>query len=210
MFARIAEFDRLKAEGACVRARVRWAEEGEMSSRYFLRLEKKKGANQRIAATRGADWLVVSDIDGICRSWVTFFSGLFSAEMVDRQVQASLLKNLSARLPHSASFSCEGPATSEEAWKALEGTATGKSPGSDGLPAKFFTFWHVLGEDLVEVLNASLVAGRLPPSQRRALLTLLFEKGDCLDPKTWRPISVLNSNYKILAWVLSGRKLGVL
>ena len=211
VLARIAEFDRLKAEGTPVRARVRWAEEGEMSSRYFLRLEKKQGANQWIAAMRGADGVVVSDIDGICRSWVTFFSALFSAEMVDRKVQASLLENLSARLPHAASFSCEGPVTSEEARKALEGAATGKSPGSDGLPAEFFsTFWHVLGEDLVEVLNASLITGRLPPSQRQALITLLFKKGGRLDPKNWRPISLLKSDYKILAQVLAGRMLGVL
>ena len=86
MLARIVEFDSLKAEGARVRARVRWAEEGEMSSRYFLRLEKKQGANQWIAAMRGADGVVVSDIDCICRSWVTFFSALFSAEMVGRKV----------------------------------------------------------------------------------------------------------------------------
>lgn len=77
-----------------MRARVRWAEEDEMSSRYFLRLEKKQGADQWIAAMRGADMVVVSDIDGICRSWVTFFSALFYAEMVDRKVQASLLENL--------------------------------------------------------------------------------------------------------------------
>ena len=143
---------------------------------------------------------------------MTFFSALFfSAEMVDHKVQASLLKNLSARLPHAASFSCKGPVTSEEARKALEGAATGKSPGSDGLPAEFFsTFWHVLGEDLVEMLNASLITGRLPPSQRRALITLLFKKGARLDPKNWQPISLLNSDYKILARVLAGCMLGVL
>ena len=182
-----------------------------MSSRYFLRLEKKQEANQRIAAMRGADGVVVSDIDGICCSWVTFFSALFSAEMVDRKIQASLLKNLSARLPHAASFSSEGPVTSEEARKALEDAATGKSPGSDGLPAEFFsTFWHVLGEDLVEVLNASLMTGHFPPSQRRALITVLFKKGARLDQKNWHPISLLNSDYKILARVLAGRMLGVL
>ena len=32
VLARIAEFDRLKAEGTPVRARVRWTEEGEVSS----------------------------------------------------------------------------------------------------------------------------------------------------------------------------------
>ena len=46
VLSRLADFDHLEAEGARVRARVRWAEEGEMSSHYFLRVEKKHGAEQ--------------------------------------------------------------------------------------------------------------------------------------------------------------------
>ena len=63
----------------------------------------------------------------------------------------------------------------------------------------------VLGEDLIEVFNASFPSGHLPPSLRRASITLLLKKGDRLDPKIWRPISLLNSDYKILARILAGR-----
>ena len=206
VLARIADFYRLKAKGARVRARVQWAEEGEMSSRYFCRLEKKRGTEQWIAAIRGTDGKVATDIDGICRSWVDFFSTLFSADVLDLKIQEDLLKNLSVRLPSSSSASCDGPITLDEARKALEGAATGRSPGSDGLPAEFnLAFWKVLGEDLIEVFNASFSSGHLPPSLRRALITLLFKKGDRLDPKNWRPISLLNSDYKILARIVAGR-----
>ena len=201
----IADFDRLKAKGAWARARVQWAEEGEMSSRYFCRLEKKRGTEQWIAAIRGTDGKVATDIDGICRSWVDFFSTLFSGDELDLKVQEDLLENLSVRLPSSSSASCDGPITLEEARKALEGAAIGRSPGSDGLSAEFYlAFWKVLGEDLIEVFNASFSSGHLPPSLRRALITLLFKKGDRLDPKNWRPISLLNSDYKILARILAG------
>ena len=160
---------------------------------------------------RCPDGSIVTDIDGICQSWDTFFSNLFAAEEVDLQIQDELLSHLSARLPSSAQPSCEGPISPDEARKALEGAAIGKSPSSDGLPAEFFsTFWHILGEDLVEVWNDSFASGRLPPSQRRALITLTFKKGDRLDHKNFRPISLLNTNYKILACVLAGRLLGVL
>ena len=206
VLARIADFDRLKAKGARVRARVQWAEEGEMSSRYFCRLEKKRGTEQWIAAIRGTDGKVATDIDGICRSWVDFFSTLFSADVLDLKIQEDLLENLSVRLPSSSSASCDGPITLDEARKALEGAAIGRSPGSDGLSAEFYlAFWKVLGEDLVEVFNASFSSGHLPPSLRRALINLLFKKGDRLDPKNWRPISLLNSDYKILARILAGR-----
>ena len=127
VLVRIADFDRLKAKGAWVRARMQWAEEGEMSSRYFCRLEKKLGTEQWIAAIHGTDGKVATEIDGICRSWVDFFSTLFSADVLDLKVQEDLLENLSVRLPSPSSTSCNGPITLDE------GVAIGRSPGSDGL-----------------------------------------------------------------------------
>ena len=44
-----ASFDLTEAEGARVRSRVKWDEEGETSSRFFLRLEKKRGTESWIS-----------------------------------------------------------------------------------------------------------------------------------------------------------------
>ena len=89
--------------------------------------------------------------------------------------------------------------------------AKGKAPGSEGLPPEFYlALWDVLGEDLVEVLTASFTAGVLPPSQRTALISLIFKKGDRSEHKNWRPISLLNADYKICARALAGRLLKIL
>ncbi|XP_015768317.1 PREDICTED: uncharacterized protein DDB_G0288805-like [Acropora digitifera] len=128
-----------------------------MSSRYFCRLEKKRGTELWIAAIRGTDGKIAADIDGICRSWVDFFSTLLSADVLDLKVQEDLLENLSLRLPSSSSASCDGPITLDEARKALEGAAIGRSPGSDGLSAEFYlAFWKVLGEDLIEAKECDI------------------------------------------------------
>ena len=74
----------------------------------------------------------------------------------------------------------------------------------------YLTFWDLLGDDLVEVLNASFDAGLLPFSQRGALITLIHKKGHRLLHKNWRPISLLNIDYKICARALAGRLLKVL
>ena len=42
------DFDRQRAKAASVRARVKWAEEGETSSAYFCRLERKRAADRFI------------------------------------------------------------------------------------------------------------------------------------------------------------------
>ncbi len=88
----------------------------------------------------------------------------------------------------------------EELHNALRGMESGKAPGIDGLPVDFYkSFWSVLGEDLLAVLNESLAEGRLPLSCRRAVLTLLPKKGDLTDIKNWRPVSLLCTDYKLLS-----------
>ncbi|KAI4890201.1 hypothetical protein NFI96_002000 [Prochilodus magdalenae] len=80
------------------------------------------------------------------------------------------------------------PEQNEELEWALQSMANGKAPGIDGLPAEFYkAFWDVVGEDLLAMLNDSLVGGQLPLSCRRASLTLLPKKGDLSEAKNWRP-----------------------
>ena len=60
------------ASGAQVRARARWVEEGETSSAFFLRLEKKRAADQSVAALRTNDRSIVSHNDDLCRVFSSF------------------------------------------------------------------------------------------------------------------------------------------
>ena len=160
---------------------------------------------------RVSNRVVVTDVEGICESWASFYQDLFMACPVDLGVQSDLLDHLSLSLSPDEAALCDGPISPNEAHAALLGMAKGKSPGSDGLPMEFYVaFWDLLGEDLVSVFNASLEAGLLPFSQREALISLIFKKGDRLDHKNWRPISLLNVDYKLCARVLAGRLLKVI
>lgn len=211
VLAKLASLDLVDAQGAKVRSRVKWAEEGETSSRYFLNLEKRRGASDWISGMKSPDGLVLTGIDDICDSWRDFYSSLFTACPIDPVAQADLLSNVSLSLTPEQSALCEGHLAQDEVHAALLGMARNKSPGSDGLPMEFYlSFWDVLGSDLVEVFNASFDSGLLPPSQRSALISLIFKKGDRLLHKNWRPISLLNVDYKILARTLAGRLLKVL
>ena len=60
--AKIAELVLHEAEGAKVRSRIKWAEEGEASTSYFLRLEKKNGSDGWISAMKNADGSLATDI----------------------------------------------------------------------------------------------------------------------------------------------------
>ena len=208
--SQIAVIDQFAAQGAQIRSRVKWAEDGEQSTSYFLLLEKNS-SDSWIASMRGADGVVVSDIPSICSSWHSFYLDLFTACPVDLDTQRDLLSNITLTLPSCEVSTCEGLLSADEVFTALNGMARGKTPGSDGLPAEFYlTFWDTLGSDLVDVLNASFPSGLLSKTQRNAIISLSFKKGDRLLHKNWRPISLLNVDYKLCARTLAGRLLKVI
>ena len=82
-----------------------------------------------------------------------------------------------------------------------------KSPGNDGLSTEFYVlFWSVIGDIVVEALNESYTKGELSSSQKQAVITLIQKEGkDPLNITNYRPISLLNVDYKILTKVLSAR-----
>ena len=74
-----------------------------------------------------------------------------------------------------------------------------KCPGSDGLTVDFYKFfWDKIRSFLMDSYNYSFENNLLSLDQRRALLVLI-PKGtkDKRELKNWRPISLLNVDYKI-------------
>ena len=79
----LAVLDSEPARGAQVRARVRWVEEGKISSSYFFCLEKKWSADRWISALRESDGSIVSSPADLCRSLSSFYLDLFTASDTD-------------------------------------------------------------------------------------------------------------------------------
>ena len=84
--------------------------------------------------------------------------------------------------------------------------ANNKAPGCDGLSPEFYKyFWPDIKTLLIDSLNEGYYRGELSESQKQSILTLIFKKGDRKLLDNWRPISLLNTDYKIIARVLSQR-----
>jgi hypothetical protein len=98
--------------------------------------------------------------------------------------------------------------TSSECIDALNGMARNKSPGYDGITAEFYCkYWPKVGQLVIDAFNESYNAGGLTCVQNRGIISLLHKgKGltrDSLD--NWRPITLLNTDYKIVVKVLATR-----
>ena len=83
----------------------------------------------------------------------------------------------------------------------------GKSPGNDGLPKEFYVhFFEVLKDELVNCINLCWQKGTLTESQSQALVVLIQKPGkDLRFLSSWRPISLINVDAKLISKVLSNR-----
>ena len=85
--------------------------------------------------------------------------------------------------------------------------ASEKTPGSDGLPCEFYkVFWNDLAETLLNALNYSFETGKLSISQRRGIVKLIPKRDAELTlMKNWRPLTLLNCDYKIASRAIASR-----
>ena len=85
--------------------------------------------------------------------------------------------------------------------------ASEKTPGSDGLPCEFYkVFWNDLAETLLNALNYSFETGKLSISQRRGIVKLIPKRDAELTlMKNWRPLTLLNCDYKIASKATASR-----
>ncbi len=93
----------------------------------------------------------------------------------------------------------------EEIKSAINQTKKNKSPGSDGLTHEFYkTFIETLAPVLLKVYKSMEERREVPESMGLGVITILYKnKGSPLSLGNYRPLSLLNTDYKILTKVLN-------
>ena len=110
------------------------------------------------------------------------------------------------RLGAAEAAGCEGVVTECEVRDALKQVGLNKSPGLDGLPYEvYLRMSHMFVPILTDMFNHWFAQGAIPGSVTKGVITLLKKGGrhvwEGLDD--YRPITLLNTELKILARVLA-------
>ena len=173
-----------------------------MQKRHF----NKKTIKQLKSDKKGA----INTDDQILQEAKSFYQNLYST-LYDqpnlRNEDIFFPKNFTEGLDEQSKNECEGLLTDVECLESLKTMASNKSSGSDGLPAEFYkAFWDYVKPFLLNALNCSYTNGHLSITQRRGLITLVPKKNKPANLlKNWRPITLLNCDYKIAAKSIANR-----
>ncbi len=181
-------------------------EEGELNSKFFLGLEKSRQKGNTISYLSG-DKDVTNDED-ILNAAATFYDELYKSKCISDNIIEEYLNNvdITSTLSEEESNTLEGKIKYKECEIVVKKWALNKSPGLDGISNEFYKkFWSDIGKLIVDSFNESYEKKELTESQRTAVIALLYKKGDAQLLKNYRPISLTNCDYKILAFCLANR-----
>jgi hypothetical protein len=94
----------------------------------------------------------------------------------------------------------------QEIWEILKAMKKNASPGPDGFNVGFYlSVWSWIGDDVTNVVRNFYTAGIMPPHLNDTQITLIPKKLACHMPSDFRPISLCNVIYKIIAKSLANR-----
>ena len=212
----IKEIERHKARGIILRSKCKWVEEGEKNTSYFLRLEKQNFCNKLISQLSVND-TIITDPKLILEEERRFYENLYNERIVDedsfsKHCNEFTKQNNIPKLTDEDKAFCDSEIFESEILESLKALKNGKSPGSDGLTAEFYKFfWINIKSLLLDSFKYSIYYGELSIEQRRGIISLIPKKDkNRLYLKNWRPISLLNVDYKIMAKCLANRLCKVL
>ena len=196
-----SEYERQK-----VISRARWIEEGEKPTQFFFSLAKEHGKSSTIKILKDDNDVEYTSQTDKCAVIRDFYVSLFQEEPVDTDIQKELLDKINVSLADDMADICEGLLSVEEINSAMASMSLGKAPGEDGLTLEFFKYFsEALAPIIVCLANQCFDSGALPTDSVRGIIRLAFKKGDRADLRNWRPISLLNLDYKIIAKALCTR-----
>ena len=161
---------------------------------FFLAMKKLKTTRRNISWTiKDKNGKILTSKDEILERWALFYEELYNDPITCNPIPTE------GELPIPS-------ITRSEIDTAIKKLSSGKSPGIDRIHSEFLKSG---GDTLVKILhtlfNRILETGDIPSTFKKALIVVLYKKGDRAECKNYRPISLLSHIYKLFMTIIGNR-----
>jgi len=176
-------------------------------TKFFFDKFKARETSTLLTLLRNTEGDLLEEEEHIAQHIHTFYEKLYTPEATNQDQQQDLLRQQLPQLDPEVGRQLMLEIQEDELIKGLAQAPRNKAPGPDGLSYEFYsTFKGELGGLMATVLSRALRDGAIPRSFYRSQIVLLHKKGkDPADIKNWRPISLANTDSKILSHLITRR-----
>lgn len=199
------ELDRLKFYGSRF-PQTSMLEGEKMSVFHVSNQMHKTNDGAQFQLRDGSD--LVTDSGRLKKKIEDFFTRTFRAEdSACSESTAEALRDVTNSLDQQQQQDLTRPIDEAELKAVVADAAKKKSPGPDGLSYEFYSvYFEMLKNDLLELFNRYLDGTLKPPKEFTAgIITLIPKVSKAEDLNEFRPISMLNTDYKLFTKILANR-----
>ena len=194
--------------GALIRAKIDEVKNGDCNIKYVKSVEKSRQSNNTIDCLVDNKGNHVTKNSEILENIGYYYEKLYSSnnhslESIDNYLDTIHFDKI---LTEKQKESLEGPISEREFIHALNSLKERKTPGVDGIPIEFYKqFWSIIYPFYHNMIVEAKERGVLPNSTKTSLLNLIHKGESRIFLSNFRPLSITNYDYKILAFALAGR-----
>lgn len=177
-------------------------------SKHFFRPFKFHKKENIAKLKESSESLATDNLDRMVEIAKDHYSKLYESEAVNTMAQTALLAACPSLERDNSIDNAELPINAQEIEDVIKGTKGNTAPGPDGIS---WAFYKAFREELTQLLldaYLDLVSYKTFPIDFAAgEIILIYKKGDTEDIANYRPITLLNVDYKILMKILMRRML---
>ncbi|KAM6588709.1 uncharacterized protein LOC115718119 [Cannabis sativa] len=187
------------------RSRETWLSLGDRNTRYFHAatvIRKRRNSIWAIKDKEGRIWKEKRIIGGIINN---YFHELYTSSQpcIEEELFINLFAN---RIDDNANDIIARVPTDVEIKEVVFCLHPLKAPGPDGFSGCFFRkYWEVVGPNLCATVREFFLSGEMDPNLNKTFICLIPKVDFPLGVDQFRPISLCNFSYKVIAKILSNR-----
>ena len=211
---RINELKNDILEGVKIRCRLKEQIEGERVSSFLIKQQAGVKSRKLISTIKTEEGImenlgpnvILNNKDSISMYIKNYYEKLYTNERYDEEDQEWFLQYVSKCLTSNEQILLESVVTQKELFETIKDMNLNKAPGIDGIPIEFYLkYWNIIKKEIIEVIRNNVKGTLLNDKQRKAIITLLPKDGDQSMLKSWRPVSLICCDVKIVAKILANR-----
>nr|GEV33091.1 RNA-directed DNA polymerase, eukaryota, reverse transcriptase zinc-binding domain protein [Tanacetum cinerariifolium] len=139
----------------------------------------------------------------------SFFHGMLNKKPSLPNIRSFMVDGMWIESPNRVEL--ESDVSNEETKRAVWDCGIDKSPGPDGFTFGFYRrFWNLIENDVYDAVNYFFTYGVIPKGCNSSFIALILKIPDANTVNDFRPISLIESLYKIVAKILANSLVGVL
>ena len=217
MNKRLAKESKNRIDRHRIKSRAKHRKESEKSSKYWYNLGKEDKEPATIYSLKNKDGQVKNSTEEMSGIAKDYFQNLMTEPDRDEDYElkaSDWLDNIECKLSEQQKIDMTDEISSDEIKKAMKDSDNAVAPGTDGIPVELYKVWSNPKKDedfsvpnlLEKVFNEIENKGLEENSKfNEGSMFLLFKKGDRDRIENYRPITLSNSDYKLMTKSIANR-----